>query len=85
MNKIFINSVDFTEWVLGLDEFKVTVERSDSGGVDQSTSNTIRIIREGYEIFKAFFFGEICTAQDKILEATIKLDCCDTVFTYDIY
>lgn len=85
MNKIFINSVDFTEWVIGLDEFKVTVERSDSGGVDQSTSNTIRIIREGYEIFKAFFFGEICTAQDKILEATIKLDCCDTVFTYDIY
>ncbi|MBK7695469.1 MAG: hypothetical protein IPI30_14450 [Saprospiraceae bacterium] len=85
MNKIFINSVDFTEWVLGLDEFTVTVERSDSGWVDQSTSNTIRIIREGCEIFKAFFFGEICTAQDKILEATIKLDCCDTVFTYDIY
>lgn len=85
MNKIFINSVDFTEWVIGLDEFTVTVERSDSGGIDQSTSNTIRVIREGYEIFKAFFFDEICTAQDKILEATIKLDCCDTVFTYDIY
>jgi len=85
VNKIYINTTDFTEWVIGLDEFTVTVERSNSGGVDEATTNTLRVTREGYNIFKSFFFDEICTAQDKVLEAVVKLDCCDTVFTYEVY
>lgn len=75
MNRIYIDGIDYTDWVSGLDDLTESYSFDDNNAIEIGQTSEIVMHGLGYNYWKSIFVDDTCNSINNEYEVRVRADC----------